>query len=1120
VYSGVRRRGVPDSYRLAGPAEAGASLDVAPFDDRAPGPGRDPARRGHRRPRRGHARRFTSFSLVGAAIFGGGLALQAFLTSGLHIGSLTSYLVQAVASVEASFLLNRRLTWRETAGWWPSFARFNLQKAITVTANLLLYAGLVNLGLNYLIANVALTAAFTIVNYVAADRFAFAPAAPGAVGRDTGPLPVLHELLPLGSAGDRDEPQLASWRQRAARELPSVSVIIPVRGSETTIRASVDSVLGQDYPGVRQLILVGSPGDTTWSGLEGVSDPRLAVVETRTPPGIRDANFKRDLGIRQTSGDLVLLVDSDMVLPANWMSKAVRLLADNQVDCVAGTMRSIRDDFWGRFVDRNLLSAKTPRVREDYVVTAREFGAAGRKPPITADALFTREMYEKCPIDPVWVHGSLEDYEWFWRVVSGGHRVLVSGELYGWHHHRAGLGALNSEYRRSARGCAYFVRAHREAPFARKRLAQAVLLPVLAVLLIAGLGLAAALGDGRLTALTVLALAGGCGLVLSAREFARTRTLESLLYPLPALVLGTAYTVSLATHLLRSTSMHALTVPRRPVPPEAAGAERRPWRPQLAGTWHPLTFILAFQAAVALFLVWNNTGFSDEDDYLWVGSSLIGNVLHGTAWPSTYAHTGISGFPFFYPPLGAVANMIGGLAGARLLSLLFMLCSTGFVYCAAKRLYGRGSALCAAGLWVTFSPALQLGAFATFDAMSVCLTACAAWLVVRTGRSSKRAELIVCSAVVLAVAEMTAYSGIVMIPVVVVFALLVWAPVLGARQAAACAAWFAGLTIAAFAIGMTASRCWPGLLNTVLTRQVSTQQYASVAHVFSDSWTYGGFIAILAVIGAVYALSSGSRLAGTQTVYLAAVALVIPVAQAHDGTAVSLRKHLAYGGIFAVMAAGYGITRFAGSLPARRWAMLTCCAAAFAIPLSNGVMQADNWYRSWQDASSLDAALAPLLPTHPSMAVSLTDGNYLCRYDYAQLGNVWEECLRGLTAADVRKARTAYIILGYPGSVAASDSSLENRLQAPGTRQQKSANLRGVEKALANEPGDPQLAQLTTVLEKSKRYRLVTLGSYNDAQTAALYSLWKRVPVPATASPAATKKAHSAATKKHGAGRG
>ena len=81
-------------------------------------------------------------------------------------------------------------------------------------------------------------------------------------------------------------------------------------------------------------------------------------------------------------------------------------------------MRSIHDTFWGRFVDENRLGAKTPRLPVPYLVTARNFGAHNRKPPITANVILTRDVYDDQPIDRHWLYG-YEDYEWFWRVTKG-----------------------------------------------------------------------------------------------------------------------------------------------------------------------------------------------------------------------------------------------------------------------------------------------------------------------------------------------------------------------------------------------------------------------------------------------------------------------------------------------------------------------------------------------------------------------------------------------------------------------------------------------------------------------------------------------------------------------------
>ena len=197
-----------------------------------------------------------------------------------------------------------------------------------------------------------------------------------------------------------------------------------------------------------------------------------------TPPGMRDANFKRDAAIRMLSGELIMLVDSDVVLPPDWLSRAVAALGDSGASCVTGGLKSIHDSFWGRYTDSTWIGAKTPRITQSYMVTSTDFGVRGRKPPITANTLFTRELYERCPIDPSWSHGSYEDYEWFWRATRAGYEIFVCQELFGWHHHRRGLRALAKEYRRSSRGCAYFVRAHPDCPLAKRRRRQVVILPL------------------------------------------------------------------------------------------------------------------------------------------------------------------------------------------------------------------------------------------------------------------------------------------------------------------------------------------------------------------------------------------------------------------------------------------------------------------------------------------------------------------------------------------------------------------------------------------------------------------------------------------------------------------
>ena len=631
--------------------------------------------------------------MIGGSVFVAGLALQALLTTGFHVPAFLSYVIQAFLSIEASFLLNRWFTWRERdTPFWPALLRFNAQKVITVAANLTLYAVLLRLGMNYLLANILLTVAFTIINYVGGDRFVFTP------GRR-------HARYQAANATDAETVTVQALPLiRLPASLPTVSVVIPCRANQKTIRATVDSLLAQDYPELREIILVGSPDDSTWQAVTDVSDRRLVILETKAPPGIRDANFKRDYGIRTASSDLVSLVDSDMVLPGDWISHAVTTLVDSSADCITGVMRSIHDDFWGRFVDCCRLGAKTPRVKDSYFVTAQDFGRRGRKPPISANILFTRELYRRCPIDSTWSHGSLEDYEWFWRLAASEHKVLVSSKLFGWHHHRTGLKRLFSEYCRSARGCSYFIRAHRNSPFARKRLIQAVLLPLAAVLAVAVISTAAIVdGDERQVLAVAAILVLAFVVVVAGLEFARTRTLESLAYPLPGLFLGASYTASLAMHLLKAAIPSVMTAggAAYSTPSSAVGdhhviystpevqnattttvpnqiSRATPHRSIQLSAWRRLGLVLAFSLCLIIgiiFRLWHLDASPawqwDEAVYYRIGM----NMQHGVLTEHTVL--GASGEPFLYQPpfyfliLARWFTLIGAsIYHARLLGIL------------------------------------------------------------------------------------------------------------------------------------------------------------------------------------------------------------------------------------------------------------------------------------------------------------------------------------------------------------------------------------------------------------------------------------------------------------------
>src|SRR5450755_2689400 len=201
-----------------------------------------------------------------------------------------------------------------------------------------------------------------------------------------------------------------------------------------------------------------------------------------------------------------------------------------------------------------------------------------------------------------------------------------------------------------------------------------------------------------------------------------------------------------------------------------------------APAWWPLAAVLAVQAALSLRLVRANTAFQDEALYLWAGHREWAHWLHGTPVPPF--GTFFSGAPVIYPPLGSLADSVGGLAGARVLSLVFMLGATVLLWDSTGRLFGRRAAFFAAALFAVLGPTLHLGAFATYDAMSLFFIALASWFVVRAGDRQDATGWMVAAGAALAVGNAAAYSSALFDLVVLVLALLTAYPRPGGKLAA------------------------------------------------------------------------------------------------------------------------------------------------------------------------------------------------------------------------------------------------------------------------------------------------------------------------------------------------
>lgn len=378
--------------------------------------------------------------------------------------------------------------------------------------------------------------------------------------------------------------------------------------------------------------------------------------------------------------------------------------------------------------------------------------------------------------------------------------------------------------------------------------------------------------------------------------------------------------------------------------------------------------VLAVQAILSLRLIWSNTAFLDEATYLYVGHVELSGWMHGTSVPAYPTY--ISGAPVIYPPLAALANDIGGLAAARILSLCFMLGATCTLWGMTRRLADRRAAFFAAAIFAALGPTQYLGAFATYDAMALFLMTAAAWCVVVARDHGDSTLLVLAGAALMALANATKYATGLFDPVIIGLAALSVATRQGGKTGLARAGYLAVIVVGTLAILLTVGGPFyvTGVLSTTVARPAGA---SSPLVVLTDAGEWIGLACALAALGvAIAALSHENRFQVATLALLGTAALLAPLNQARIQTTTSLSKHVDFGAWFAAAAAGYAVARLSR---VSRWQPVHATTAVLALGLAVlpigmiGKVQAGNFFQAWPNSSRVTAILRTLTATHPGV---------------------------------------------------------------------------------------------------------------------------------------------------------
>jgi Dolichyl-phosphate-mannose-protein mannosyltransferase len=324
----------------------------------------------------------------------------------------------------------------------------------------------------------------------------------------------------------------------------------------------------------------------------------------------------------------------------------------------------------------------------------------------------------------------------------------------------------------------------------------------------------------------------------------------------------------------------------------------------------PVAGILLMQAFLSLRVLHVSAASGDEALYIYSGHQLIHELLHGGGSP--YYETYFSGAPVIYPVLAAMLDHLGGLTLVRLMSGAFMLIATGLLYLTAKRIFGYWPGVIASALFASLGITQGLGAYATFDAMSLMLIATAAYCATRATSSSRWLLVI---PVVLVFANATKYASIIFDPIVILLAALmlsgegrkrVWRRALALTGSTALL-----LVVATFLAGTAYLK---GILFTTVARKTNTGilylNPASTHTIVMYTWSLIGLVLVLgclSIIAAVIAPGERAALPLLTLLIVAGILVTLEAIHLHDLT--SVNKHDDFGAWFTSIAVGYILGR-------------------------------------------------------------------------------------------------------------------------------------------------------------------------------------------------------------------
>ena len=209
---------------------------------------------------------------------------------------------------------------------------------------------------------------------------------------------------------------------------PSVTVIVPVRNGEQTIQPLLESLQKLDYDQAKVEVIVvdGNSKDKTREIVKKY--PVKLVIENK-----KGINLARNMGIKNSNGEIIAFTDSDCIVPPNWITKIVENFKDPKVSCVGGSAIALDNDFISQYADNSIVRLMPVfKKREELKQVKPFFGH-----PAGCNMAFRRTAVEEVGFFDEQIQYGFDEVEFADRICRAGYKMVLDPEVSVWHKHRS-----------------------------------------------------------------------------------------------------------------------------------------------------------------------------------------------------------------------------------------------------------------------------------------------------------------------------------------------------------------------------------------------------------------------------------------------------------------------------------------------------------------------------------------------------------------------------------------------------------------------------------------------------------------------------------------------------------